>query len=80
MEYNGQYVGVDKIIIADWNKKEKDFNNIYKTLTIDSDLISIKQELDMLKTEYPSVKFKVLKETWVDNSWSDYEEVKIPSK
>ena len=80
MEYNGQYVGVDKIIITDWNKKENDFNNIYKTLTIDSDLISVKQELDMLKTEYPSVNFKVLRETWVDNSWSDYEEVKIPSK
>jgi hypothetical protein len=80
MEYNGQYVGVDKIIITDWDKKENDFNNIYKTLTIDSDLISIKQQLDMLKTEYPSVKFKVLKETWVDNSWSDYEEVKTQGK
>jgi hypothetical protein len=73
MEYNGQYMGVDKILITNWIKKENDYSQVYKTLTIDTSIKDIKIHLNTLKKQYARVNFKVLKETWQDNSWSDYE-------
>jgi hypothetical protein len=77
MEYNGQYMGVDKIIITNWSKKENDYSHIYKAFTIDTDLCYVKTHLNLLKKQYARVNFKVLKETWQDNSWSDYEDINI---
>jgi hypothetical protein len=73
MEYKGQYMGVDKILITNWIKKENDYSQVYKTLTIDTSMKDIKIHLNTLKKQYARVNFKVLKETWQDDSWSDYE-------
>jgi hypothetical protein len=77
MEYNGQYMGVDKILITNWIKKENDYSQVYKTLTIDTRIKDIKIHLSTLKKQYARVNFKVLKETWQGNSWSDYEDINI---
>jgi hypothetical protein len=77
MKYTGKYMGVDKIIITDWDKEQNDYTQIYEQLTIDTDIEIIKHCLHLLNQEHPDIEFVVFKETWQDNSWSDYETIKI---
>ncbi len=77
MKYKGEYMGVDKIIITDWDSEQNDYTEIYEQFTIDTDIETIKHYLHLLDQEYPNTQFKVFKETWQGKSWSDYQEIKI---
>jgi hypothetical protein len=77
MKYTGKYMGVDKVVITDWDREQNDYTQIYEQLTINTDIEIIKHYLHLLNQEYPDIEFMVFKETWQDNSWSDYETIKI---